>query len=151
MNSMNNEQFHRDIFSLKSQTADSVYFPIYDREIHDPVAKAIEVKSDVKIVIFEGLYLIHWQRIRDLLDYHVYLDADTGTMKKRLEDRKMKTGGTLEYAKRHFQRVDSKTMEIARRGRNIADTVIKSDTTNQKSNKSVLVTYRQVPCRQSRL
>ena len=148
---MDKEQFYRDMMALKCQSTESVYFPIYDREIHDPVPNAIEVAPDVQIVIFEGLYLIHWPRIRGLFDYHVYLEADMETMRTRLEERKLKTGGTLDYARKHFERVDSKTMEIAARGKDRADIVIQSDATNQCPHKSVRVTYRQVPRLQSQL
>lgn len=148
---MNEEQFYLDMMALKSQSTESVYFPIYDREIHDPVANAIEVIPSVQVVILEGLYLIHWRRIRDLLDYHVYLEADIETMKTRLRERKLKTGGTLDKTREHFERVDSKTMEIAARGRERADTVIKSDSTNQCPGKSVCATYRQVPRLQSQM
>ncbi len=148
---MNEKQFYKDLIALKSQSSETVYFPIYDREIHDPVANAIEVTPNVQVVILEGLYLIHWQRIRNLMDYHVYLDADVETMRTRLEEGKLKTGGTVDKTREHFERVDSKTMEIAARGRERADSVIKSESANQCPNKSVRVTYRQLPRLRSQL
>jgi pantothenate kinase len=69
-------------------------WPIYDRLLHNPVEDAILIDKD--IVILEGNYLLldegGWRDISDFADYTVFVRAEEDQLRKRLIDRRMKTG-----------------------------------------------------------
>lgn len=147
-NTMNHHQFYIDMLKLKDDKIDNVYFPIYDREIHDPINNVIKVENDTKVIIFEGLYMIYWNNIRKLLDYIIFMEADTFSMKNRLSIRKIKGGKTIEEAKLHYDNVDKKTTKITQSGKFYANSVIKSDTNqtiiNNEINKYTVIKYKQL-------
>eukprot|EP01083_Nonionella_stella_P081540 224655_1 len=131
--SMDDDKLYTDMLSLTHPTPSrSVYFPIYDRSIHDPVDDAIEVLPSVKVVIFEGLFMIYWNKIRNLLDYVVFMDTSPQNMKNRLRDRKLKYGATLKDVQRNYDNIDSKTMQITASGKSDADCVIETAIINSK-------------------
>src|SRR5580692_6254643 len=66
---------------LREQRPDeTVYAPLFRREIEEPIAGAIPVLPDVPHVITEGNYLLldrgHWAKVRGLLDEAWYVDVD---------------------------------------------------------------------------
>jgi hypothetical protein len=69
-------------------------WPIYDRLLHNPVEDAILIDKD--IVILEGNYLLldedGWKDISDYADYSVFVSAEEDQLRKRLIDRRIKTG-----------------------------------------------------------
>ena len=145
-NTMNDEQLFKDILKLKNQKSkDVVYLPIYDREKHDPVSNAIKIEHNVKIIIFEGLYMIYWDKVKQLFDYIVFIDASKHSMKYRLSHRKRKCGSTLKETEIHYERIDSKTTQITESGKYAANSIIKSDIimNNDISNKHTIIKYKQ--------
>eukprot|EP01084_Bolivina_argentea_P093041 167359_1 len=144
--SMNDKKLYNDMLKLKDQTMESVYLPVYDREIHNPVENAIEVKKDIEIIIFEGLYMIYWENVKGLLDYIVFMEANKQNMRNRLKDRKIRMGGTLQDVRKNFENVDSKSMKITAIGRRVANSVIKSDIIKQQltQNNHSLIKYKQM-------
>ena len=143
-NTMNDKQLYQDILKLKNQSNECVYLPIYDREIHNPVQNAIKVENDIKVIIFEGLYMIYWNEIKELLDYIVFMDADKQSMKYRLENRKIKCGSTKIDAQQHYFKVDFKTTEITQSGKYDAHSIIKSDIIDHRSQGFTTVKYKQM-------
>ena len=69
-------------------------WPIYDRMLHNPVEDAVTVSS--KIVLLEGNYLLlyadGWRDLRQYADYSISVIADEAMLRRRLIDRRMKTG-----------------------------------------------------------
>ena len=69
-------------------------WPVYDRMLHNPVEDAVLVKE--KAVLLEGNYLLldekGWNRLSDYADYTLFLSGDEELLRKRLVDRRMKTG-----------------------------------------------------------
>lgn len=58
---------------------ETVYAPIYSRVLHESIAGAIPVPPDVAVIVVEGNYLLlpcePWDRVRELLDLVVYVEA----------------------------------------------------------------------------
>ncbi|MDG4833226.1 nucleoside/nucleotide kinase family protein [Solwaraspora sp. WMMD1047] len=73
-----------------------VYAPEFHRDIEEPVAGAIPVPPDVRLVVTEGNYLLMpehpWGELRDLFDEVWYLDLDQRERLRRLTDRHIAYG-----------------------------------------------------------
>jgi pantothenate kinase len=81
---------------IRAETDDTVYAPVFRREIEDPVAGAIPVPPATRLVITEGNYLLVpdgvWGGVRGLLDEVWYLDLDEPERLRRLIARHMAYG-----------------------------------------------------------
>lgn len=79
-----------------------IYWPAYDRYLHNPVENALHVTGD--IVLLEGNYLLldenGWSDLREMADYTVSIHAGENMLRNRLIDRKMKSGNDIETATR---------------------------------------------------
>lgn len=73
---------------LRDPGEDVVYAPRFHREIEEPVAGAIGVHPDVRLVVTEGNYLLvgaqPWSSVRTLLDEAWFLDPPAGVRHERL-------------------------------------------------------------------
>lgn len=69
-------------------------WPVYDRMLHNPVEDAIRIDGD--IIILEGNYLLldedGWRELHNYADYTISIKAEEEFLRKRLIDRRMKTG-----------------------------------------------------------
>lgn len=105
-----------------------VSFPAYSRQLHEPVANAIPVHGDNVLLIVEGLWLLYggagWEAIRPLLDYSIFIDADTATSKEPVIQRHMRGGRTREDALRHYEAVDASNAALVLATRSKADKII---------------------------
>lgn len=84
------------------------YWPIYDRNIHDPIADQIFV--DRSILLVEGNYLLleeePYQKLAELCDYSVWIQAKEEMLKERLIQRKQRGGITREAAEQFYEKSD---------------------------------------------
>ena len=88
---------------LREQRADEiVYAPEFRREIEEPIAGAIAVLPDTRLVITEGNYLLlddgPWAGIAQLLDDCWYVDIDPALRTDRLVARHRQFGRSAEQA-----------------------------------------------------
>lgn len=69
----------------------TVYAPEFRRELEEPIAGAIPVSPQVRLVVTEGNYLLvpaePWGELRGLLDEVWFLDLDADERLRRLTDR----------------------------------------------------------------
>lgn len=74
----------------------AVAWPGFEHGVGDPVPDAIAVPPSVRLVVVEGLYLLHrddgWN-LEGLLDECWFLDVDMETALQRLQARHMQTSG----------------------------------------------------------
>ena len=82
---------------LRDQPADEiVYAPEFRREIEEPIAGAIAVFPQTRLVITEGNYLLldtgHWAHVAGLLDEVWYVDIDDSVRNERLLQRHVDFG-----------------------------------------------------------
>ncbi len=84
----------------KVLSGDKVGWPTYDRHLHNPTENAIIVEKS--IVLLEGNYLLldedGWRDLRKYADYAISIKADAGMLRKRLVDRKIKSGNSADKA-----------------------------------------------------
>lgn len=69
-------------------------WPAYDRLLHNPIENALTV--DGELVLLEGNYLLldedGWRDLHSYADYTISIRAEEALLRRRLIDRKMKTG-----------------------------------------------------------
>ncbi|MER7517881.1 nucleoside/nucleotide kinase family protein [Streptomyces sp. NPDC126499] len=107
----------------------TVYAPVFDRALEEPVAGAIPVPPEVPLVITEGNYLLHdegpWAAVRALLDEVWYLDLDDRSRVPRLVARHVGFGKEPAHAERWVAESDEANARLVARGRDRADLVVR--------------------------
>lgn len=90
--------FRQRVRRLRSAAGhETVTWPDFAHEIGDPVPDAIAVTADVRLVLVEGLYLLHqddgWHDIDRLFDERWFLDTPFTISMERLARRHMQAWG----------------------------------------------------------
>ena len=84
----------------KIASGENCLWPIYDRKIHNPVDNVINITSD--IILLEGNYLLlkenGWNELEKYADYTILLKPNENILRKRLIDRKVAGGKSIEEA-----------------------------------------------------
>ncbi|MCE2490462.1 MAG: nucleoside/nucleotide kinase family protein [Anaerolineae bacterium] len=87
---------------------ETVCWPLYDRNIHDPVEDAIAVTEP--LLILEGNYVLldapGWRDLRALADFGIFLETDEELTRERLRKRKLRGGYTRNWVEGHYARSD---------------------------------------------
>lgn len=113
---------------LRSGTEGVVYAPAFRREIEEPVAGAIPVPPETRLVITEGNYLLVpdgvWAQVRGLLDEAWYLDLDDAERLRRLVARHMEFGRDEAAARAHALGSDQANADLIGTTRGRADLVV---------------------------
>lgn len=91
---------------------ESILWPSFDHSLGDPIEDNICINKEAKVVLVEGLYLLHqqdgWQEAAALFDEHWFLDTPVDISIERLAQRHMKAWGfTHEQAMERINRSDS--------------------------------------------
>ncbi len=103
--------------------------PGFDREIEEPVPDAIEVGTDIRMVIVEGNYLLHdrdgWERVHPLLDRVIFLALDDAVRRERLIARHIAFGKTRAEAEAWVARSDDPNAALVAATAHRADDVVR--------------------------
>ena len=110
---------------LRNNPAESTSWPDFQHGVGDPVADAISVNPDTKLIIVEGLYLLHrdhgWN-LNGLLDEFWYLDTPMDVAMERLVKRHMASWGfSREQAQDRLAMNDRLNADIVLQSRERAD------------------------------
>ena len=97
---------------LRAQRADEiVYAPEFRREIEEPIAGAIPVFPETRLIITEGNYLLldsgPWARVASLLDEVWYVDVDDTLREGRLVRRHEQFGRSAQDAQAWVEQTDA--------------------------------------------
>ncbi|HEY8454353.1 MAG TPA: nucleoside/nucleotide kinase family protein [Actinopolymorphaceae bacterium] len=113
---------------LRNQTDDVVYAPQFRREIEEPIAGALAIPRDVRLIVTEGNYLLvdtgPWRAVRTLLDETWYLDPPTKVRHARLIARHQEYGKTAEQARAWALGSDERNAGVVAATRHRADLLI---------------------------
>jgi pantothenate kinase len=113
---------------VREQRGEIVYAPEFRREIEEPVAGAIALLPDTPLIVAEGNYLLleegPWAKVRALLDEVWYIDVDDDLRRRRLVERHMRFGRSLEEATAWVETTDEPNARLIAKGRARADVVI---------------------------
>jgi len=108
-----------------------VYAPGFERTLEQPVAQAIIVHPQHRLVITEGNYLLlpepAWTGAREQLDQVWWLEGDEALRIERLRQRHVRHGKSPEAADDWMARVDGPNAEVAARTADRADLVVRLD------------------------
>jgi len=106
---------------LRTERDHPVYAPDFDRRLDEPVAAALVVPPDTRLVVTEGNYLADdgpgWHEVRDLLDETWFVDTPRRVRERRLVHRHLRTGRTLPEARAFIvasERANARRVEASR-------------------------------------
>ena len=106
----------------------TVYAPLFDRTLEEPLAAAIAVPAEVPLVVTEGNYLLledgPWAAVRTLLDEVWYVESEEETRVERLVQRHIAFGKTPGAARDWARGSDQRNAELVARTRHRADLVV---------------------------
>jgi len=118
------------ISRIKSDGADPIYYPVFDRSIEESIAAQGVVYPSTRVVIVEGNYLMHdkdgWQEISPLLDQSWYVFLDEDLRISRLISRHIAFGKDPESAKAWAKGSDQVNAELIEIGVGRCDFLIRS-------------------------
>jgi pantothenate kinase len=115
---------------IKMDSAEPIYYPIFDRSIEESIAAQGVVYPSTRVVIVEGNYLMHdrdgWQEISPLLDQSWYAFLDEDVRISRLISRHIAFGKDPESAKAWAKGSDQVNAELIELGVGRCDFLIRS-------------------------
>jgi len=108
-----------------------VRWPDFAHEVGDPIEDAHEVAADVRLVIVEGLYLLHdhdgWQDAQPVFDEVWYLDTPFDVAMERLTQRHMRAWGfSRAQAEHRIAQSDGHNAELVRQSGGRAQYLVNS-------------------------
>ncbi|WEH38970.1 nucleoside triphosphate hydrolase [Streptomyces sp. AM 2-1-1] len=110
----------------------TVYAPVFDRALEEPIAGSVAVGPGTPLVVTEGNYLLlddgPWTPVRGLLDEVWYLEIDPEVRVRRLVDRHVRFGRPRPAAERWVTGCDEANARLVRAGRDRADLVVRPRT-----------------------
>jgi pantothenate kinase len=113
---------------LRNRPENMTAWPDFQHGVGDPVADAIHVSPDTKLIIVEGLYLLHREHgwnLAGLLDECWYIDTSMDVAMGRLAKRHMASWGfSQEQALRRVAMNDRLNAEIVQQSRDRADYLV---------------------------
>lgn len=113
---------------LRATPAVTVAWPGFEHGVGDPVPNALQIDPAVRLLVVEGLYLLHRRDGWDLsgcFDETWYLDVATATAKQRLLQRHVEANGNaVEQAERRWKVNDGLNASIVRKTRAQADFLV---------------------------
>ena len=113
---------------VRNNPAESTTWPDFQHGVGDPVADAISVNPDTKLIIVEGLYLLHREHgwdLSGLLDECWYLDTSMDVAMERLVKRHMASWEfSREQALDRLAMNDRLNADIVLQSRELADYLV---------------------------
>ncbi|MPV37715.1 nucleoside/nucleotide kinase family protein [Georgenia subflava] len=116
---------------IRVQRPDSatVYAPLFDRDLEEPIGSAVPVPAGTDVVLTEGNYLLlrdePWHRLRRLLDETWYVEVDETARRARLLARHLAHGRPPEIAAAFAGGSDQRNAELIATTRSGADVVVR--------------------------
>ncbi|MFT4217652.1 MAG: nucleoside/nucleotide kinase family protein [Micropruina sp.] len=112
---------------LRRQDA-PLYAPRFDRDLEESIGSAVRVEPDVPLVVTEGNYLLFdehgWDDVRPELDEVWYLRLDGDERRRRLVQRRLGHGDTLEHSAYWVNNVDEPNAARVASTRRLADRIV---------------------------
>lgn len=105
-----------------------VYAPGFRRDLEEPIAGAVPVPPEIRLIVTEGNYLLladpPWQHVRELLDEVWFLDPPEDDRRQWLIDRHRAYGRTLAEARERTYGSDERNAALINATRSAADLVV---------------------------
>jgi pantothenate kinase len=115
---------------LAAQGDETVYAPEFRREIEEPIAGAVAIRPDHRVIVTEGNYLLladqPWRRVRDLLTETWFLAPAESLRQDRLIARHQAFGRSLSEARERSLGSDERNAVLINATQQAADLVLRS-------------------------
>jgi pantothenate kinase len=115
---------------LREDAGDTVYAPMFERDLEQPVAGAIAVPPEVRLVVTEGNYLLldegRWRDVRAVLDEVWFCDLRPDVRRERLTARHVAFGKAPAHASSWMAAVDEPNAALVEATRERADLIVPS-------------------------
>jgi pantothenate kinase len=116
---------------LRADTEDVIYAPAFERDLEQPLAGAIAVPRDARLVLTEGNYLLvddeRWNPVRRELTEVWFCDPDPTVRMAQLIARHVQFGKDPEHARAWVQAVDEGNADLVESTRSRADLIVPAD------------------------
>lgn len=113
---------------LDDDPAEVVYVPGFERVLEQPLAAAIAVLPEARLILTEGNYLLlddgAWPQVRAAMTEVWYVDLPDDVRRRRLVDRHVAFGKTPEAAREWVDRSDEANAALVQAVRSAADYVV---------------------------
>jgi pantothenate kinase len=113
---------------LRADDEEVVYAPTFERDLEQPIAGAVPVRTGARLVITEGNYLLlddgPWAGVRPLLDAAWYCLPDDGVRLDRLVRRHVEFGKPPQAAREWAHGTDERNARLVSATRDRADVVV---------------------------
>lgn len=114
---------------IKTDSTSTIYAPGFERDLEQPIAAAIPVPPESRLVVSEGNYLLlpsgEWPLVRAELDEVWYVDFDPGERVRRLVERHVQFGKTPGAAVEWVHRSDEANAALVSPTMGGADLVVR--------------------------
>ncbi len=102
-------------FLKRCKAGDQIEYPVYSRQLHDPIPNAGRITANHHIVVLEGNYWLlqenPWHQFQALFDVRILLTTPQKELVEGLRQRHLRGGKTLEAANRLIASVDLPNIE----------------------------------------
>ena len=116
-------------FLNKVSSGESVSFPVYSREKHDPIENAGLLNKNHLIVILEGNYWLldqqPWVTFQNYFDYRIAITASPDNLVSGLRERHLRGGKDPDWVEKQIQNVDLVNINLVLSHQLPADLIIK--------------------------
>lgn len=114
----------------QSYQQEDILWPSFDHALGDPIEDDVSVNKETKVILVEGLYLLHqqdgWQESKALFDEHWFLDIPVADAIERLAKRHMKAWNfTHEQAMDRINQSDSLNAKLVATYKDQADWLLR--------------------------
>jgi pantothenate kinase len=107
----------------------TVWAPAFERDLEQPIAQAILVPADARIIISEGNYLLmpapEWRAVASWFDEVWFCQLDEGVRRARLISRHVQFGKTPDEAREWVERLDEVNARLVAATAPAADLLIR--------------------------
>ena len=126
-----NDLFYEDL--LKLQKGQSIDMPTYDYKIHTRSKETIRIKP-TRIILIEGILVLSDQKIRDITDTLVFIDADSDVRLQRriLRDTKERGRSLESVLEQYIKQVKPMHEKYVEPTKKYADIIIPRGAKNSK-------------------
>lgn len=111
---------------VREHRTETVYAPMFERDLEQPIAGAIPIGPATRVLVTEGNYLLlpGWRQVRDLLDEVWFCAPDDDVRRERLVARHVRFGKTPDRAARWVDEVDESNARLVAQYAHAADLLV---------------------------
>ena len=107
--------------------SDSFWWPLYSRELHEPIPEGTRIDGTEAVYVIEGNYILDmvepWQSAGEVYDLRVFVEVPDDVLEGRLRRRHVRSGRSMQEALRKISKVDLPNASRIRDGLGGADIV----------------------------